>query len=128
MTKKAKEENAKYIRTKYGIHKILEEYKDHYLVKGGTISKNRTDYKVADSIEALCDEVVKSFRKNTSFLLSEVMINEIKKKGFKVCSQYLFFNNDIEYFGAIWITGNDSEPVLKSVVKFREDGNHRLYE
>ena len=127
MKKKEKEE-VKYIRTKYGIHKVLEEYKDHYLCNGGTISKNRTDYKVADSIEALCDEVVKSFRKTTSFLLSDVMINEIKKKGFKVCSQYLFFNNDIEYFGAIWITGNDGEPVLKSVVKFKEDGNHRLYE
>ena len=56
------------------------------------------------------------------------MINEIKKKGFKVCSQYLFFNNDIEYYGAIWVTGNNDEPVLKSVVKFREDGNHKLYE
>lgn len=42
-----------YIRTKGAIHKILDEYKDHYLVFGGVVSKDRDDFKKAETIEKL---------------------------------------------------------------------------
>ncbi len=103
----------KYIRTKDGaIYGIVD---DKYLIFDGNkipvdINKLEKEYKVVDTIEKLCDEiVVKRTNKRPNIISPKV-------KGLED------FVKDYEVYGAIWIEGKG----LIYVAKMNDKGEFKL--
>ena len=125
----------KYLRTKDGIYKVIEDCGDWYKVE---VPSSKWDYdednhcyyedskidsigkkdviKQADTIEELCDEFV---------LVRENVSNERMKfyqcLYSRLCDTQFDRKPNDKVYGAIWTTGEHGEPILKSVAKMNEE-------
>lgn len=115
---------SRYIRTKDGIYKLIEIRKNEYrmLNADGTVHLahyESEDYKIADTIEELCDEyVIVDKRNNVHYLMIyEDVIDEINNGR--------IYDEDVIY-GAIWIEiklpNGKSVFRLEPVAIMNEDG------
>ena len=125
-----------FIRTKDGIYEVVgfdnECIIPSKLVKVKTNGRERITHccdtdiiKQADTIEELCDEVVCEqthtlmrpyFKKHDDEgfpdeTYHEGIVNAIRKGHFNA--------KNFDWFGAIWTTGDNGEPILKSVTKLK---------
>ena len=109
----------KYIRTEDGVYelKINEEDKKNNIVNYFYIDfsehlrltfdkKELRKYKQADTIKELCDEYV-------------LLDKELNHRHIITSAQGFMPSKDYELYGAIWITGEHNEPILKSVAKVK---------
>ena len=122
----------KYIRTKDGrIIKVAiskEEYEKDYKNSNvsyeewfGCFCFNLDTIKVANTIEELCDELVVVQKDFRDLLNADTHCLQTLKKYYEI--------NKIEIlgiYGAIWITGEHGEPILKSVAEMNEKGELEL--
>ena len=113
----------KYIRTKDGIYIRcqLKGYEDYWCINGNTNITKENDLKIinrADTIEELCDclvQVPNIFHDVKLERLIKAFENSYGKLGLKMV--------DVKpTYGAIWITGENGEPILKSVAKLNDKG------
>lgn len=116
----------KYIRLKNKIVKIEDEDSEcYYFNKLKKFVYKDEGYQIADTIEELCDEVVCEqthtlmrpyFKKHDDEgfpdeTYHEGIVNAIRKGHFNA--------KNFDWFGAIWTTGDNGEPILKSVTKLK---------
>lgn len=104
-----------FIRTKNGIY----ELKENGIGQTPTsiqISIITGEYLQADTIKELIDEfVVVDVNSYWTYQALKFDLEQLKES----------FDNVIIY-GAIWIKGENGEPILKSVAKMNEEGNLEL--
>lgn len=114
----------KYIRTKDGIRKIVGE---NHILKSVSYYNTRRNlcsyrtetnrYKIADTIEELIDEyVIKG-----EFGIYTVGLDELDRHAMGQTKEMLL-NGQLEAYGAIWIVGENDEPILNSVAKVNGKG------
>ena len=114
-----------YIRTHDGIYEVEKKQRAYfegqpwlYYCKGRSSSIEEKDIlKQADAIDELIDELIDMVDgkpviesdENCVFLSCKKMLGEIK-----------------DIFGAIWVIGENNEPILRSVAKENEEGKLEL--
>ena len=121
----------KYIRTKDGIYNFEEENNglpkmpERYGTSGNCsgfpyvkINKNEDVIKQSDNIEDLCDDFVLYDEEAQQYVTLEKgfyhRFNIECKKALHLVNKYIY--------GAIWIVGDNKEPILKSVAKMNNEG------
>lgn len=122
--------NMKYIRTKNHIYDIDNLYVAEelngkpYCVKGTClcIYKDRI-IEEADTIKQLVDVYIETWFGRSSTVKGKYIFDG-EEGGLR--KNLFFTSKDMEIYGAIWVTGEQGEPILKSVAKMNKEGELEL--
>lgn len=117
----------KYIRTSIGVGKRPDEkfIKNNKVlcITAEAIFEWYDILEEADTIETLCDAFIKKSKEpgNPYFEISDsTSVLERKFEAYKKSFKYY------DYYGAIWVKGQNGEPILKPVAKMNEKGELEL--
>lgn len=116
----------KYIRTKHNIFEVIEETDLVYRVIGASRKRNNIyskskcnteAVKSADTIEELIDEKI-IIDANKKHIIVKTELEEIWWKQHD--------KDFVKCYAAIWIEGDNNEPILKSIAKVNNEGKLEL--
>jgi hypothetical protein len=114
-----------YVRLKRGVYHLAEMRDCEAVIWDDdgelTAINKRKIVKMSDDLEELCDVFVFSGFNNEKGNCDDYHLYKTKAECIEAGSKYYR-----RMFGAIWIKGDDDEPILQSVAKVNDKGELRL--